>query len=118
MEDQLGALSLVLNCVTLWNTVYTAVSGPCQMTSSGALHTEPCRSLMVISSAAGEGGVPAGERSGTQHALQHGAASDVSLYGCPACRVHHAVFLSVDQKFRDLRLLATTFALIDWDGPR
>jgi hypothetical protein len=22
MEDQLGALGLVLNCVTLWNTVY------------------------------------------------------------------------------------------------
>ena len=23
MEDQLGALGLVLNCVTTWNTVYT-----------------------------------------------------------------------------------------------
>jgi TnpA family transposase len=22
MEDQLGALGLVLNCVTLWNTIY------------------------------------------------------------------------------------------------
>ena len=22
MEDQLGALGLVLNCITLWNTVY------------------------------------------------------------------------------------------------
>jgi hypothetical protein len=26
MEDQLGALGLVLNCVTLWNTVYLNIA--------------------------------------------------------------------------------------------
>ena len=26
MEDQLGALGLVLNCITLWNTVYLDIA--------------------------------------------------------------------------------------------